>query len=63
MTSLTRPATTVWDGNLGHGAERLSGASGAVGGLPGTHQLRIGRPDGRTSPEELAVSATLSQHD
>jgi lipoyl-dependent peroxiredoxin len=60
MTSVERHATTVWDGDLTHGAGRVNGASGALAKLPVTYKSRIGRPDGRTSPEELIAAAHSS---
>jgi organic hydroperoxide reductase OsmC/OhrA len=60
MTSVQRHATTVWDGDLTHGAGRVNGASGALAELPVTYKSRIGRPDGRTSPEELIAAAHSS---
>jgi osmotically inducible protein OsmC len=60
MTSVNRHATTVWDGDLSHGAGHVSGASGALDELPVTYKSRIGRPHGRTSPEELIAAAHSS---
>ena len=60
MTTVQRHATTIWDGDLARGAGRVNGASGALAELPVTFKSRIGRPDGRTSPEELIAAAHSS---
>jgi lipoyl-dependent peroxiredoxin len=60
MTSVQRHATTVWDGDLIRGRGHVNGASGALAELPVTYKSRIGRPDGRTSPEELIATAHSS---
>jgi osmotically inducible protein OsmC len=60
MQSVNRHATTVWDGDLSHGAGHVSGASGALDELAVTYRSRIGRRDGRTSPEELIAAAHSS---
>jgi hypothetical protein len=60
MTTVNRCAIIVWDGDLGRGAGRVTGASGAPDGASVTDESRIGRPDGPTSPEELTMSVTLS---
>src|ERR1700720_653320 len=60
MTTASRHATTIWDGDLTHGTGTVNGASEALHDLPVTYKTRIGRPDGQTSPEELVAAAHSS---
>jgi lipoyl-dependent peroxiredoxin len=60
MTTASRHATTMWDGDLTHGTGAVNSASEALRELPVTFKTRIGRPDGQTSPEELIAAAHSS---
>ncbi|SRX93823.1 OsmC family protein [Nocardioides sp. JS614] [Mycobacterium shimoidei] len=61
MSIAERTTQTVWDGSLASGAGKLSnGSSGALDGLDVTWAARTERPDGKTSPEELAAAAHSS---
>jgi lipoyl-dependent peroxiredoxin len=60
MTTASRHATTIWDGDLTHGTGTVNSASEALHDLPVTYKTRIGRPDGHTSPEELVAAAHSS---
>ncbi len=55
-----RNVETTWKGSLETGQGELKGTSGALDGLKVTWGSRIDRPDGRTSPEELAAAAHSS---
>jgi len=58
MAGIEREATCVWEGDLAHGAGRLSAASSvAFTGLALSLPTRIGRPGDQTSPEELLAAA------
>jgi osmotically inducible protein OsmC len=54
---IRRRATTVWTGNVARGAGELSAGSGAFSGLAFSLPTRIGRSEGKTSPEELLAAA------
>jgi lipoyl-dependent peroxiredoxin len=60
MTTASRHAMTIWDGDLTHGTGTVNSASEALQELPVTFKTRIGRPDGQTSPEELIAAAHSS---
>lgn len=55
-----RTARTVWSGPLASGQGTVRSGTGALGDLPVTWAARMGAPDGRTSPEELAAAAHAS---
>ena len=56
-----RRAEVTWEGDLARGSGRVSASSSqAFSGLPVTWASRTGRPDGRTSPEELVAAAHAS---
>jgi lipoyl-dependent peroxiredoxin len=58
MPRIERTADVVWEGNLARGEGRISaGSSGSFSGLAYSNATRIGRPDGKTSPEELLAAA------
>ncbi|TML90277.1 MAG: OsmC family peroxiredoxin [Actinobacteria bacterium] len=57
MPRIERSATVTWDGNVARGAGRISGDTGAFTDLPFSLPARIGRVEGKTSPEELLASA------
>lgn len=60
MAIAIRTAQTTWEGPLASGAGTISMGSGAAGELPVTWAARTERPDGKTSPEELAAAAHSS---
>ena len=53
-------ATTVWEGNLGHGAGTAAPDSGAFPAVEVSWASRTARAAGKTSPEELLASAHAS---
>jgi osmotically inducible protein OsmC len=53
-------ATTVWEGDLGHGSGVTTPASGAFPQLDVTWASRTSRSAGTTSPEELLAAAHAS---
>ncbi len=55
-----RTAQTIWEGELATGKGTVTSGSGALGSLPVTWAARTNRPDGMTSPEELAAAAHAS---
>lgn len=55
-----RTAQAVWTGRLANGSGIVTSGSGALGELPVTWAARTERPDGMTSPEELAAAAHAS---
>jgi lipoyl-dependent peroxiredoxin len=58
LPRIERIADIAWEGNLARGAGLITaGSSGAFATLPFTNASRIGRPDGKTSPEELLAAA------
>ncbi|MFM9014644.1 MAG: OsmC family peroxiredoxin [Gemmatimonadota bacterium] len=58
MAGIEREATCVGEGDLAHGAGRLSAASSvAFSGLALSLPTRIGAPGDQTSPEELLAAA------
>ena len=58
MTIAERTAVTSWTGDLAQGHGTVHASSGAFDALPVTWAARTERPDGRTSPEELAARRT-----
>jgi osmotically inducible protein OsmC len=50
-------ATTVWEGDLGHGSGVTTPASGAFPQVDVTWASRTSRSAGKTSPEELLAAA------
>jgi len=54
---IERTAEIVWKGNLARGTGAISAGTGAFTGLPYSNASRIGRPKGKTSPEELLAAA------
>ena len=57
MPRITRNASVVWEGNVARGRGSISAASGAFDTLPYSLPSRIGKPEGKTSPEELLAAA------
>lgn len=60
MAMAERTANVVWEGDLAHGAGRVTVASGALAEFPVTWASRTERSDGKTSPEELIAAAHAS---
>jgi len=58
MPRIVREAEISWEGNVARGVGAITAASSsAFSGLPYTAATRIGRPEGKTSPEELLAAA------
>jgi len=57
MPRIERTADAVWTGNQARGEGLLSAGSGAFAGLGFSLPTRIGRSEGKTSPEELLAAA------
>ncbi len=57
MPRIERSATVVWEGNVARGSGHITGDTGAFSELPFILASRIGKPDGKTSPEELLAAA------
>src|SRR5438105_912012 len=53
-------ATTVWEGDLAHGAGTTTPSSGAFPAVDVTWASRTTRAAGKTSPEELLAAAHAS---
>ena len=60
MASAERTATTVWEGDLAHGAGVTTPDSGAFDDVDVTWSSRTSRSAGKTSPEELLAAAHAS---
>jgi len=56
----TSSATTVWEGDLGHGSGVTTPASGAFPAVDVSWASRTKRAEGKTSPEELLAAAHAS---
>jgi len=54
---IERQAQAVWEGNVARGAGTIAARSSAAFELPYSLATRIGRPEGKTSPEELVAAA------
>src|SRR3954447_11126291 len=58
MPHIERTANIVWEGNVARGAGTISAAtSGAFSELGFSLPTRIGKAEGKTSPEELLAAA------
>ncbi len=57
MPRIERTAEISWEGNVARGQGAISGTSGAFTGLPFSLATRIGKAEGKTSPEELLAAA------
>ena len=57
MPRVDRTADVTWEGNVARGRGTISARTGAFTGLPYSVPTRVGRPDGKTSPEELVAAA------
>jgi lipoyl-dependent peroxiredoxin len=54
---IERSAHVSWEGNLARGIGHVSADTGAFAQLPISLPSRVGKPDGKTSPEELLAAA------
>jgi lipoyl-dependent peroxiredoxin len=57
MPRIERTAEVVWEGNVARGGGSISAGSGAFTALPYSLATRIGKSEGKTSPEELLAAA------
>jgi osmotically inducible protein OsmC len=58
MPRIERTSTLTWEGNVARGNGAISAAtSGAFDALPFSLPTRIGKAEGKTSPEELLAAA------
>jgi lipoyl-dependent peroxiredoxin len=58
MPRIKRDADVTWEGNVARGTGELTAvSSGAFAGLPFSLPARIGKSEGKTSPEELLAAA------
>jgi osmotically inducible protein OsmC len=57
MPRIERTAQVTWAGNVARGTGSLTAGTGAFTGLGFSLPTRIGRPEGKTSPEELLAAA------
>lgn len=57
MARIERDARVVWEGNVARGAGSISAGTGAFADLPFSLPTRIGKAEGKTSPEELLAAA------
>lgn len=60
MPIAERTVETTWEGSLNKGSGTLKTTSGALDNMPVSWASRVERPDGKTSPEELAAAAHSS---
>jgi osmotically inducible protein OsmC len=57
MPRIERTADVVWNGNVARGNGAITAGTGAFSALPFSLPSRIGKPEGKTSPEELLAAA------
>ena len=57
MPRIERNASIVWEGNVARGSGTITAGTGAFEALPYSLAARIGRLEGKTSPEELLAAA------
>ena len=57
MPRIERTADVVWEGNVARGNGAITAGTGAFSALPFSLPSRIGKPEGKTSPEELLAAA------
>jgi osmotically inducible protein OsmC len=57
MPHIERSAKLTWDGNVARGNGSITAATGAFTALPFSLPTRIGKAEGKTSPEELLAAA------
>ncbi len=60
MPRIVREADVVWEGTVARGEGRLTAASSGAFALPFGLASRVGKPEGKTSPEELLAAAHAS---
>lgn len=60
MAIAERTAETTWEGALASGNGVIRPSSGSPAEIPVTWASRVGQPEGKTSPEELAADAHSS---
>jgi lipoyl-dependent peroxiredoxin len=57
MPRIERTADVVWQGNVARGEGSITAGTGTFSSLPFSLPSRIGKPGGKTSPEELLAAA------
>ncbi len=57
MPRIERTAQVTWEGNVARGKGSLTAGTGAFSGLEFSLPTRIGKAEGKTSPEELLAAA------
>jgi len=57
MPRIERSTHLTWEGNIARGAGTITAGTGAFDALGFSLPTRIGRPEGKTSPEELLAAA------
>jgi lipoyl-dependent peroxiredoxin len=57
MPRIERTADVVWEGNVARGSGAITAGTGAFSALPFSLATRIGKAEGKTSPEELLAAA------
>jgi lipoyl-dependent peroxiredoxin len=57
MPRIERTADIAWEGNVARGQGTITAGTGAFSVLPFSLPSRIGKADGKTSPEELLAAA------
>ena len=57
MPRIERRAEVTWEGNVARGGGTITAGTGAFDQLPYSLPARVGKPDGKTSPEELLAAA------
>jgi lipoyl-dependent peroxiredoxin len=57
MPRIERSSRITWEGNVARGVGTISADTGAFDALPFSLPTRIGRAEGKTSPEELLAAA------
>ncbi len=57
MPRIERTAQVTWEGNVARGTGSMTAGTGAFSDLGYSLPTRIGRPEGKTSPEELLAAA------
>ncbi len=57
MPRIERETQLVWEGNVARGAGTITAGTGAFEALPFSLASRVGKAEGKTSPEELLAAA------
>lgn len=57
MPRIERTAAVVWEGNVARGTGSITAGTGSFEALPYSLAARIGKQEGKTSPEELLAAA------